>query len=294
MTELVGTFADDASRSRFLNAFERAMGSWPARDDRLVETSFGATMVSTTRDGGDAAPVVLVQGGGSTIAAWAPFADAWRRDRPVAAIDMVWDAGRSIQSRPVTDGADAAVWLDETLAGLGIERAHLVGYSYGGWVALNQAARKSERLLSVTAIDPPGAITGMPIAAWWRMLRMLLGGEQQYRSYLAWVRGGRLPESTMMQVMLAARTEFTQRGTPRPKRLSPDEWRALTTPLTVILAGRSRFTSARAAMTVLRREAPQAEVEVFADATHAVLVDEPERIIDRVRQSTGRHDRSDG
>lgn len=268
------------------------MKAWPEHADRFVETSFGSTMVSTTRQAGDATPVVLLQGGGSTAAAWAPFAEAWSRDRLVIAIDTVWDAGRSVQSRPVTDGADAAIWVDETLAGLGVERAHLVGYSYGGWIALNQAVHNPERLLSVTAIEPPGTITGMPIAAWWRMLRMLLGDERQYGSYLSWVRGGRLPESEMLDVLLSARTDFVQRGTPRPRRITKRQWRDLAIPVSVILAGRSRFISSNAATAILRRDAPQADVEVLREASHAVLVDEPARIIELFRQFAQQHERS--
>lgn len=292
--EHVGRFKDDSSRARFLSVFENAMAAWPERVDRLVETSFGSTMVSTTRQAGDAAPVVLLQGGGSTVAAWAPFAEAWSRDRPVIAIDTVWDAGRSIQSRLVTDGADAAIWVDETLAGLGVDHAHLVGYSYGGWIALNQAVQSSERLLSVTAIEPPGTITGMPIGAWWRMLRMLRGDEQQYRAYLSWVRGGRLPDSAMLDVLLSARTDFVQRGTPRPRRITRSQWRDLDTSVSVILAGRSRFISSNAATAILRRDAPQADVEVLSEASHAVLVDEPRRIIEHFRQFAERHERTSG
>ncbi|WP_337999694.1 alpha/beta fold hydrolase [Streptomyces murinus] len=47
----------------------------------------------------------------------------------------------------------AARWLDETLAGLGLDRVHLVGGSYGGWLALNQAHRRRDRLASVTLLD---------------------------------------------------------------------------------------------------------------------------------------------
>lgn len=290
MTELVGSFTDDSSRAHFLSAFDKAMAGWPEHIDRIVETSFGSTMASTTRRSGKANPVVLLQGGGSTIAAWARFAEVWQHDRPVIAIDTVWDAGRSVQSRPLTDGADAAVWLDETLAGLGVDHAHLVGYSYGGWVALNQAVQKSDRLRSVTAIEPPGTITGIPAGAWWRMLRMMLGDERQYRSYLAWVRGGRLPESAMLDVMLAARTDFVQRGSPRPRRITTQQWRKIRTPLNVVLGGRSRFVSSRTASAVLHRDAPQAEVQVLPEASHAVLVDEPERLIDGFRRFAQRHD----
>lgn len=33
---------------------------------------------------------------------------------------------------------------------------HLVGSSYGGWLALNQAHRSPDRLASVTLLDPGG------------------------------------------------------------------------------------------------------------------------------------------
>jgi len=290
MVESVGRFKDDASRERFLSAFDRAMAAWPARVDHRVETRFGSTVASTVRDSGDGAPVVLLQGGGSTVAAWAPFVHSWSAARPVIAIDTVWDAGRSIQTRPVADGADAAAWLDEVLAGFGVDHAHLVGYSYGGWLALNQAVHRPERLRSVTAIEPPATITGMPIAAWWRMLRMLFGDERQYRSYLAWVRGGRLPESDMLELLLAAHAGFAQRGSPRPRRLTAEQWSNITIPLSVVLGGRSRFIETSAAVATLRRDASEADVQVMPDASHAVLVDEPDHLIDSVRRFTSHHD----
>lgn len=290
MGDHVGRFRSDRSREHFLSAFDAAMAAWPDRVDRQVETSFGTTAVSTTLASGKGQPLVLLQGGGSTVAAWSGFADAWRRDRPVIAIDTVWDAGRSVQARPVTDGADAATWLDETLAGLKLDHAHVVGYSYGAWIALNQAVMAPSRVLSVTAIEPPGTITAMPPRALWRMVRMLAGDDRQYREYLSWVRGGRLPESAMLDVLLAARADFLQRGSPRPRRLSAAQWRGVRTPMMVALGGRSRFIPSRAAVSVLRRRAEQAEVHVLADSSHAVLVDEPEFVVDSVRGFVQRHD----
>src|SRR5207245_1561746 len=77
---------------------------------------------------------------------------------PVYAIDTITDPGRSSQSAPVRNGEDLAAWLAEVLDALHLDRVHLVGLSYGGWLALNQAHRSSNRIASVTAVDPVGAL----------------------------------------------------------------------------------------------------------------------------------------
>ena len=73
---------------------------------------------------------------------------------PVYAVDTIGDVGRSQQTEPVRDGAAMSEWLDAVLDGLRADRVHLVGLSYGGWIALNQACRSSDRLASVTVVDP--------------------------------------------------------------------------------------------------------------------------------------------
>lgn len=288
----VGTFSDDEARRDFLAALDVAMERWPLHEDRTIETDFGRTAISIVPGEGAGDPVVLLQGGGSTIAIWSLLAAAWRSDRSVVAIDTVWDAGRSEQLAPVRDGRDASAWLDAVLDGAGIAHAHLVGYSYGAWLAMQHAARAPERLRSVTAIEPPGALVDLPPAAWAHMLRMLVGGTEQYRTYLAWVRGGRLPDSTMLDLLLAARRSFTARGTPRPARLSREDWRGMRVPLAVVLAGRSRLVPTGRATRVVRRRAPSAELHVLPAASHAVLVDEPETLVDVVASFAALHDPS--
>ncbi|MGO2862042.1 MAG: alpha/beta fold hydrolase [Brevibacterium sp.] len=295
MGERVGGFRSDVSKHHFMEAFDAAMTQWPPRTDHRVNTEFGSTTVSIANTPPAAQmehPLVLLQGGGSTIAAWARFVDVWRNQRPVIAIDTLWEAGRSVQTQPVVDGALAAAWLEQTLSQLGIDHAHIVGYSYGGWLALNHGSEAPSRVLSVTAIEPVGAITPLPLRAWWNFARMLIGGQGHYRTYLEWVRGGRIDDSAMLDLMLSARRDYVQRGSPRPNRLSAQAWGDLSIPTAIILGGRSRFITEREVTEVLHDLAPQVEVHVLPDSSHAALLDEPEWVASFVEQFVQRHDRT--
>src|SRR5690606_13707479 len=108
MRKNVGKFIDDAAEARFKQAFDRAMTSWPTRVDLEITTSVGRTVVSTVEGPSDGTPVLLLPGGGSTIAPWGPFAEAWSAARTVIAVDTIWDAGRSVQTKPIPSGIEAA------------------------------------------------------------------------------------------------------------------------------------------------------------------------------------------
>lgn len=105
---------------------------------------------------GDGPPLLLVHGLGSSSRAFAPVAPALAERFRTYAVDLPGhgrspladDHGADIA--PERLAADVGRWMDE----LGLERAHLVGNSMGGWVALELAA--DGRALSVTALAPAG------------------------------------------------------------------------------------------------------------------------------------------
>ena len=97
-----------------------------------------------------------------------PARQRWHRARMVGATSRASADGSRSGSTPsaMPDAANrksrsrtrptTRQWLEETLAGLDVERAHLVGMSYGGFLALNQAARFPKRVASLTLLDPAG------------------------------------------------------------------------------------------------------------------------------------------
>ncbi len=66
----------------------------------------------------------------------------------------------------MTPPAACAAWLDELLGQLSDRPAHLVGFSYGGWIAMNQAMRAPARVASITLFDPAG-LTRLDVRFWW-------------------------------------------------------------------------------------------------------------------------------
>ena len=132
--------------------------AFPTPPERLtVETEVGSTVVYHWP--GTGVPVLLLHGMGATSLMWAGCIKAMA-GREVYAVDTPGDVGRSTQRVAYRDAAHLAEWLDETLARLDGGPAHLVGASYGGWLALNQAVRHRRRLRSRAHDQPPRAGLG--------------------------------------------------------------------------------------------------------------------------------------
>src|SRR5438067_1854668 len=117
-----GRWRSERSRRRF-RAMEDALWLEAASqpDTTLdVDTSVGLTRAY--RWPGRGAPVVLLHGGRMTSVSWTRYAQELS-GRDLYAVDIMGDAGRSEPRARMNSAADMAAWLDETLAGLGIERA---------------------------------------------------------------------------------------------------------------------------------------------------------------------------
>lgn len=100
-------------------------------------------------------PVLLLHGFGADLNTWmftqSPLSEGYR----TVALDL---PGHGASTKDVGTG-DAALFADTVeaaLAALDIPRAHLVGHSMGGAVALTLAARNPARAASVTAIASAG------------------------------------------------------------------------------------------------------------------------------------------
>jgi pimeloyl-ACP methyl ester carboxylesterase len=130
-----------------------------------VGTRLGRTHVLAI--GSDGAPPVVFLPGGNflnpTCLSW--FLPLARRHR-LYAPDIVGQPGLSAQARPSPKGDGHAFWVEEVLDGLGLDRAPLVGLSYGAGIAIRTIGLAPERVCRAALVSPAGVAAG-PV---WRML----------------------------------------------------------------------------------------------------------------------------
>ncbi|QIZ00674.2 alpha/beta fold hydrolase [Streptomyces sp. S1D4-11] len=280
----VGRYVNETWRDRYFAACDAvyALGA-PALAEEDVETSFGATHVYRYGPATPAArsrtPVVLVHGAGSCSAMWYPNTRALSADRPVYAIDTPGDPGRSVQREPIHQPERAAQWLDETLAGLGLDRVHLVGSSYGGWLALNQAHRRPDRLASVTLLDPGGLEkVGLRFFVWIFASLFATFAPKVLRPRLAaWLEQPVLvvPELRTM-IRTAVRAYRIRRPALSP--LTDDELSTIRTPLYLALGKRSLLVHPQRQMERVPRLIPGTRAEIISNTGHGPQIDHAEEV----------------
>ena len=103
---------------------------------------------------GSGEPVVLIHGFGASTYSWRKVMPALAASHRVVAIDL---NGFGYTQRPTsrasyTREAQAKLVLG-TLDALGIDRAHIVGHSYGGGLTLYLASRHPERFRTMVLVD---------------------------------------------------------------------------------------------------------------------------------------------
>jgi pimeloyl-ACP methyl ester carboxylesterase len=129
---------------------------WPVLNQQLrVPTREGETFIVAC--GEKNAPVLMLfHGSMANSAMWMGDVAAWAAHFRVYAVDVIGDAGLSAPSRPPLASEAHALWLDDVMQGLQVERASLVGVSLGGWLALDYATRRPEHVDSLVVLCPGG------------------------------------------------------------------------------------------------------------------------------------------
>ncbi len=240
-----GSWVSDAAREKFMAAYERTFALWPQPCEEFdIETATATTRVHAYRPhpGGD--PIVPLTGAGGNAAAWFPHVAALGKDGPVYGIDMPGDANPSVPRALMTPPDACAAWLDELLGKLSDRPAHLVGFSYGGWVAMNQGIRAPGRIASITLLDPAG-LTELDARFWlWLSISGLATlTPMPLRRHLArWLDSPAMLQPELMTLMWAAIRGY--HAEPKfPGVLTDGELRAIGVPVLLITGARSAMLS---------------------------------------------------
>lgn len=136
---------------------QRAMARQAGRQG-LVE---GVAQVGPARvryfAGGQGDPVLLLHGfGGDGLSTWRSQLRDLADGHQLVVPDLLWFGGSASDEAPGLP-AQASAMLG-LLDALGIERAHVVGISYGGFVALQMAVAAPSRVRSLALVDSPGPV----------------------------------------------------------------------------------------------------------------------------------------
>ena len=151
-------FDTPEGEARFRAAYDAALKLWPVPYEELdIPTRFGATHVVAA--GAKNAPaLVLLHGYMATSVMWSPNVADFAKSYRVYAVDIMGQPSKSIPGEPVRSAADYVAWLTETFDALHLDRACLVGMSYGGWLALSFVLAAPERVSKLVLLSPGGLL----------------------------------------------------------------------------------------------------------------------------------------
>jgi pimeloyl-ACP methyl ester carboxylesterase len=282
-------FKSEAGRARYLAAYDAVLAEWPAPFEEIdVPTRLGAThVIASGRK--DAPPLVLLPSFAGTATVWRLNAADLSRDFRIYAVDVIGQPGKSLAVRRLADRRDYADWMVDLLDGLGVARASIVGCSFGGFVALNQAALTPDRVDRVVAISPPGVFGSQ----YWKLtyamrirapiVRLLrrLRGRKRAPSMTDLVR--RPPRdgkwAAQMAATMAERPELSVINPPVFRRA---ELRAIQSPALLLIGAEETLYDPQTMLKRAQAMMPRLAGAIVPDADHVAAMAQPDDVNARI------------
>ncbi|WGS54373.1 alpha/beta hydrolase [Paraburkholderia sp. D15] len=265
-------FRSKRAAAEVLDVYRRTLAYWPAPCRHLtLPTREGHTFVLAS--GPEHAPAVLLLHGSQTnSASWMRYVSDWAQRFRVYAIDVIGEAGLSAPSRPPLASDAYALWLDDVMQALQLDRAAMVGISLGAWMALDFAIRKPARVERLALLCPSGIGRQKPFLLKIAPL-LLLGawGRRRIRDIVL----GPMPDDlqpadrAMLDLMETIDRGFRPRLGTIPV-FTDAQLRTLAVPLLTMLGGRDALLDSTESLARLRRLVPHADVRYFAEQPHFI------------------------
>ncbi|MEV0947694.1 alpha/beta hydrolase [Rhodococcus sp. NPDC049939] len=288
----IGQFKNDRAREQYLRAYDELEKLWPAAlptTELEVETSFGTTHVRRCGSG-QGVPLVLIHPISGNSLGWHRFIEELAGDRVVYALDTIGTAGKSVQTAPMTTGADYATWVDDVLTGLGLERVHLLGYSEGAWHGALVGAGISHRLASLTLGEPGAAVSQVRKSILFKMLWLAIRPtDKNFAKFNAWLSPGLV--LTDSETRCAKASLGYRRRTPWQSPLTDAELQSIKTPTYAFFGSETVLADPETGAKRISDNVPHAETEIFPGGGHSLLWQMPETVVPRIMRFIRSHDK---
>ena len=252
--------------------YREILALWPVPNRQFtVATRAGETFVIAC-GAEEAPPVFLFHGSAASSFMWIADVAAFAANFRVYAVDLIGEPGLSARTRYKPGGEEHALWLDDVFKALSVTKASLVGISLGGWLALDYAIRRTERVNALALICPAGIgklknflLKAFPyffLGEWGRKrLRAMVLGR-------AYTQRGPVPKPVEDFLGLIFRN-FTPRRDPIPPA-SDDELKRLRMPIAIFLGGEDALIDSADTRRRAKMLLPQAEIDFEPHIGHFI------------------------
>jgi pimeloyl-ACP methyl ester carboxylesterase len=282
-------FKSNQGRARYLAAYDAVLAGWPVAHAEIdVPTRLGSTHVIISGSA-DAPPLVLLPSFAGTATVWRLNVAGLSQHFRTLAVDVIGQPGKSLAVRRLRDHSDYSDWLADLLDGLGVQRASIVGCSFGGFVALNQALATPERVDRIVLISPAGVFASQywkltyamriraPVVRLWRRLR----GGTRAPSMTDLVR--RLPRDTAWAALMAATmAERPEVSVIDPPVFSRAELGAIRAPVLLLIGAEETLYEPEATLKLAQARMPELAGAIVPDADHIAAMAQPDDVNGRI------------
>jgi len=284
MTEQISVFKTLDGESKNMAAYEEVLARWPVPYEELdLSTRFGTPHVIASGSE-EAKPIILLHAQDSCAISWIyNIADLSRAFR-VHAVDTIGDIGKSKPTCLPKSREDYAEWLLETFDKLKIEKADLMGMSYGGFLATNFALAYPQRANRIVLLAPGIPNFGPPTLQWanYGMPMMLLPSRYTVKRFVkgastkGYSKGDPVYEQMIIGMMNIRHMSFM-----RPV-FTDEELMQMTAPILLLIGDHEIMYKPQKVLECAIRLIPNLQAELIRNAGHMLNTDQPEVVNEKI------------
>ncbi|WP_286154994.1 alpha/beta hydrolase [Bacillus sp. FJAT-27264] len=276
--EMISIYRKKGNPDLVMKAYQDTLHLWKVPvQSAYVTTSFGLVHVLVA--GPEyAEPLVLLHGFGFSSTMWLENIDALSSRYRVYAIDFPGDINKSGSIRPIKNKTDCVTWFTEILDGLDIDKVHVCGHSYGGFITMVLATRLSARIRKVIILSPGAGIQPQNKGFFTRcLLAGMMPTTQRIQNLMDYMTGkGNVINQTLKDQFTIA----MQNALPRTKLfvsyIKDNELQQITAPTLLLIGDQDIQYDVEQAMERARRVIHNIEATVIPRAGHGLPLEKPE------------------
>lgn len=149
-------FKTQQGKTAVLQYYDLQIEMWNLPHETMnIKTRYGNTFILAC-GGKNAPPLILLHGGGMNSYMWLEDAAVYSKKFRVYAVDIPGEVGRSDENMLPLTGPFYTDWLADVFNELSIEKASVIGISFGAWLSLKFSACYPERVNKLVLLSPLG------------------------------------------------------------------------------------------------------------------------------------------